>query len=310
MSDVVIIIVTWNCKDYLDQCLRSLACSGMKFSSRIILVDNNSSDGTVPHVREHYPDVQIIANAENMGFAGANNQAMKHARGRYVLLLNPDTAVHPGALDGLVEFLDSHENVWAAGPAMLNADSTPQRTGVRFPNNWDIAVESFFLDRVFPHSRLFGRHKELYEDPTKPRPVDYLQGSCLMVRFSAIENVGGLDEQFFLYFEEVDWCFIIKQAGGQVYYCPSGNVTHFGGGEFGHYDEQRLIYYHKSLMLFYQKHYSSSQTLVLRALLAVRAMVRILVWYTVSLVRPSVRACAISSSHGYVKILGLLLKRF
>jgi hypothetical protein len=204
--------------------------------------------------------------------------------------------------------MDGHENVWAAGPAMVNADGTLQRTGVRFPGNWNILVEALFLDRLYPQSRLFGRHKELFEDPGKVRGVDYVQGACLMVRFKAIETVGGLDEQFFMYFEETDWCYRIKAAGGDVSYCPSATVVHFGGGEAGHYDEVRLLYYHKSLLRFYRKHYSMLRSIGVRTILALRSVLRTVVWSVVAAVKPARRRSALSSAKGYLKTIVMLLQ--
>jgi GT2 family glycosyltransferase len=216
--------------------------------------------------------------------------------------------VQPGALDAMAEFLDAHETVWAVGPAIVNPDGSPQRTGVRFPSNWNILAETLFLDRLYPQSRLFGRHKEMFEDPSRPRPVDYVQGACLMVRFKAIETVGPLDERFFMYFEETDWCYRMKAAGGEVYYCPSGTVVHFGGGEIGHYDEHRLLQYHRSLLLFYQKNYSTAQAVAMRAILVVRAVLRTLVWLVLAAVRPTLRRSALSSVRGYVKVLGIMCR--
>ena len=308
MVDLSIIIVSWNCWEYIDQCLQSLEHSESKCSYTVVVVDNDSDDGTPLRVKERYPYVDVITNDQNVGFATANNQALRVVRSRYILLLNPDTVVRKGALDALIQFMDDRENIWAAGPAMVNADGTPQRTGVRFPTNWNILVEALFLDRLYPQLRLFGRHKELFEDPERPRAVDYVQGACLMVRFKAIETIGGLDEHFFMYFEETDWCYRIKAAGGEVYYCPSATVVHFGGGETGHYDEVRLLHYHRSLLLFYHKHYSTLRSVGMRTVLAFRAVLRTVVWSVVAATKPAMRRSAVSSARGYIKTLGMLLQ--
>ena len=301
-----IIIVTFNSRSDLNRCLSSFTRGT---ECEIIVVDNHSTDGTVDFLREAFPRVTIIANDENKGFAAANNQGLREASGTIVLFLNPDTVVRNDAFRIMMEFLAAHPEVWTVGPRMLNADGTEQRTGVRFPNTWNIFCESLFFDRLFPTSRLFGRHKELYVDSSLPREVDYLQGSCLMVRGEAIESIGLLDEKFFMYFEETDWCYRVKHHGGKVYRVPAAEVVHLGGGEFGHYDVNRLQYYHASLMYFYRKHYTSPELIILRAILLARSVLRLFAWSVYRLVRPSVAAKALSSIKGYLRTIGLVVRR-
>lgn len=306
MDDLTIIIVSWNCKPYLVDCIRSIDAAGSAYACSVIVVDNNSADGTVEMLQRDFSNVRLLANAHNAGFAAANNQAMNLAQSRYMMLLNPDTILHRGALDELVRFMDGHPTVWVAGPLLLNKGGSVQHSGVRFPSTWNILCEMFFLDRLFPRSKAFGRHKELYADTSIPRSVDYVRGACLIVRASVLNAVGGLDERFFMYFEETDWCYRIAQAGGKVYVCPAAKVVHFGGDEIGHYDERKLVHYHKSLLLFYQKYYTLYNAAVLRFVLALRSLIRIGVWSITGLVRPSLRDVAISSIRGYIKVFGLI----
>ena len=307
MIDISIIVVSWNCWTYLDNCLKALLDQVTRCATRIVVVDNGSTDGTPALLKARYPSVTLIENRENLGFAAANNQGLRIFRSHYVILLNPDTVVHQGAIDTLFTFLQEHRDAWAVGPALLNGDGTRQESGVRFPSTWNILCETFFLDRLFPKSRIFGRHKELFEDTSKPRAVDYVQGACLMVLCEAIEKVGALDEQFFMYFEETDWCYRMTQAGGRVYCCPDAKVVHYGGGEMGHYDERRILHYHRSLLLFYRKHYSSVDLLGVRCVLILRSVVRILVWTIVGVVKPALRTSAASSVRGYVRTLGAVV---
>jgi hypothetical protein len=309
MSDVSIIIVTWNSASDVTVCLDSLAGVHERVKARIVVIDNASTDCTIEKVRTGFPHVQLISNPQNIGFAAANNQAMRTSEGRYVLLLNPDTSVDPGTVEALVHYLDTHPTAWAAGPMILNPDRSLQYSGVRFPSRWNILVESLFLDRLFPQSRLFGSHKGMYKDPFTSRAVDYLQGSALMVRRETVEKVGGLDEGFFMYFEETDWCYRMKQAGGEVHYSPVGKVIHYGGDAFAHFDERRLVYYHRSLLRFFRKHYTPKQTIGLRPILALRSTIRLLLWLCVALTGRSRRAKALSCARGYWKILGMLLER-
>jgi GT2 family glycosyltransferase len=308
MHDVTVLLVTWNARAYIENCLRSLAPSSSRRSMRVIVVDNSSSDGTQLLVEEKFPDVELIKNSSNVGFAAANNQAMRVSLSRFVLLLNPDTVVRAGAVDVLVDFMLAHDDAWACGPAILNGDGTPQRTGVRFPNNWNLLVESLFLDRLFPRSKLFGAHRALYEDPGKIRAVDYLQGACLMVRNEVVENIGGLDERFFMYFEETDWCYRMKRAGGEVYMCPAAQVVHIGGGGVGHYDERRLLHFYTSLLLFYHKHYSLTRAVGARVIIGVRSCIRIATWGVISVLKPSLRSSALSSARGYCSVLGMVFR--
>jgi hypothetical protein len=308
MPDLSIIIVTWNSEGHIVDCLRAIDISGTTRSHGVIIVDNNSRDETVASVKRFFPDVNVVTNRENVGFAAAANQAIRLVKSPYVCLLNPDTAVQAGALDSMAAFLDAHEDVWAVGPALLHTDLRPRTTGVRFPTNWNILMESFFLDRAFPRSRLFGRHKELFEDLAKPRAVDYLEGACLMVRCEAIERVGELDEGFFLYFEEADWCYRMRRAGGLVYFLPPAKVVHATGMDPGHFDELRLVHYHRSLLFFYRKHYSIISRLVVRVILSVRSCIRICVWCIGGMVRPSLRVSALSSVRGYLRVFGFLLR--
>jgi GT2 family glycosyltransferase len=307
MHDLAVIVVTWNSRDYIEMCLKSVGSISSRITVGVVVIDNNSTDGTPQIIKDNFPEVTLINNPLNQGFAAANNVGIKRSMSRYLLLLNPDTIVRPGALEGLVGFMDSHQECWAAGPALFNGDGSPQRTGVRFPSTWNIVVESLFLDRLWPRSRIFGRHRALYEDPAKARPVDFVQGSCMIVRREVIDAVGGLDEEFFMYFEETDWCYRMKQAGGKVYYTPDGEVIHFGGGTVAHYDERRLLHYHRSLLLFYRKHSGAIAGMLVRAVLLVRSVVRMVLWGGIGISRTSLRTKALSSARGYAKVIPLLL---
>jgi GT2 family glycosyltransferase len=304
--ELSIIIVTWNSRTDIERCLHSLAASGTRTSMEILVVDNASTDGTAAFVQSAFPGVAVLVSETNDGFAAGNNRALHLAQGRYLLLLNPDTVVYPGSLDVLVKFMDAHPAVWACGPPLFNADASPQRTGVRFPGIWNLLVESLFLDRLFPGTRLFGGHRQLYSDPDIPRSVDYLQGSCLLVHRRAMEQVGRLDEGFFMYFEETDWCRRMKKAGGGVWYVPGPGVFHFGGGATGHYDEPRLLFYHRGLLRFFKKHHPPAAGVVLRFILVFRSMIRIAVWIVYGVTHVPHRSAAASALRGYLRVLLLL----
>lgn len=307
MVDLSIIIVSFNSRRHLDQCLGSIFNNPIKSSYELIVVDNNSSDGTVEFVQKACPQGRIIINRENKGFAAANNQAFKVVQGRYLLLLNPDTIVRNGSLDELVAFMDSHDNCGAAGTTLLNSDGKVQPTGVKFPGLWNMFVESVFLDRLFPRSRIFGRHKEGYEEGRSPRSVDYVQGTCLIVRSGTLAEVGSFDDRFFMYFEEVDWCWRMKKAGWRVCLCPSVTIIHLGGEIRGHFDEHRLMYYHKSLLQFSTIHYGVGRTVLFRILIFCRSLIRVVVWLIVAAFQPSLRETALSSVRGYLGTLRIVV---
>lgn len=306
MHDLTVVIVTWNSADCIRDCLRSIDPPSRRAPTRVVVVDNASKDGTVPLVSREFPWADVVANRDNRGFGAANNQAFAAASSRYVMMLNPDTVARPGALDALVAFMDAHPEAWAAGPAMLNADGSEQRTGVAFPSLGNLLSETFFLDRLLPHSRLFGRHRRLFDERPGPREVDFVQGSALIFRREVLERVGGLDERFFMYFEETDWCFRMKRAGGRVLVCPDAQVVHLGGGEFGHFDERRLLHYHRSLLAFYGKHHGHAAQAALRAALLLRSALRLGLWSGIALLRPARRERARSSARGYAQVLRLL----
>lgn len=309
MLDLTVVIVAWNSRRDLERCLPSLAEAAVVHTHEVVVVDNNSADGTLDYVQSVLPESIRCGNSSNRGFAAANNQGFALAHGRYVLLLNPDTVLHRDACDLLVQFMDLNPDVFACGPALFNGDGTPQRTGVRFPAVWNLLVEACFLDRLFPRSRLFGAHRELFADPDIPRAVDYLQGSCLLVRRAVIERVGGLDEAFFMYFEETDWCKRMKAAGGEVWYVPSARVVHFGGGAFGHYDETRLVAYHQSLLLFLGKHMSRPQNILVRVVLLFRTLLRLCIWCGIAAGgNAGQRQRARSTIAGYARAFRLVLR--
>ncbi|MCU0485453.1 MAG: glycosyltransferase family 2 protein, partial [Anaerolineales bacterium] len=230
MPDLSICLVTLNTRQCLRDCLDSLAAHPASLPTEIIVVDNASSDGTQAMLAAEYPQVTLIQNKKNEGFARPSNQAMRAASGRYLLLLNPDTLVHAGALDTLVTFLEQHPDAGIAGPKVLNRDGSLQmacRRGIPRPG----AMISYFLKlhRLFPHSRRFGGYLLNYLDEDETQLVDGVSGSCMLVRRRAAELAGYFDEQFFAYQEDADFCFQVQRLGWKVYYHPAAHITHFGG---------------------------------------------------------------------------------
>lgn len=253
--ELSICIVTYQAREYLRGCLNSIRTHPPAVSYEVILSDNHSTDGTLEMLAQDYPEVQVICNPGNMGFAAPTNQTLRQARGRYLLLLNPDTIVHPQAFDRLLEFLEAHPEVGICGPKVLNSDGSlqmPCRRGESRP--W--AVFSYFLglSRLFPASRLFGGYLLNYLPEDEIHPVDGVSGSCMLVRRQVTDEIGILDERFFAYQEDADFCFRARQAGWQVYYVPTAQVTHYGGQGGSRVQPFRSIYeWHRSYWLHYRK---------------------------------------------------------
>ena len=255
MPDLSICIVTLNTCQYLRACLQSLAEHPASIPTEIIVVDNGSTDGTQGILAQEYPHVFLIQNSKNEGFARPANQAMRAARGRFFLLLNPDTLVLPGALDHLITFLEENSKKAIVGPKVLNRDGSLQqacRRGVARP--W--ATLSYFLGlhRLFPHSKFFGSYLLTYLDEDQTHPVDAVSGSCMLIRRQVAEQIGYLDERFFAYQEDADICFQAQRLGWQVYYHPTAHIIHYGGQGGSRQQPFRSIFeWHRSYYLFYRK---------------------------------------------------------
>ena len=241
--DCSVIVVSWNTHDYLALCLHSILSdpsvavasegstpAGQLSQTRveIIVVDNASIDGSAEMVAANFPQVRLLVNNRNLGFAAANNQAIAQASGRVLFLLNPDAYVRPGALHTLVGFLDERPGVAAAGPNVLNPDGTWQAAAFRFATLWDLFCEAVFLSVLFPHSRLFARKELGGFDRDRVRRVDWIQGCALAIRREAWDAVGPFDEGYWMYVEELDWCRRANQQGYRLYFTPDAEVVHYG----------------------------------------------------------------------------------
>lgn len=250
--DLSIIIINWNTRDLLANCLDSIAQTGDDLAVEIIIVDNASDDGSQAMVRQRYPHVRLIANRENTGFARANNQGLTVSRGRYSLLLNSDTIILPGSLTALVDTADIYTDAGIIGCKLLNSDGSLQESWASFPTFW-----SEILGRNFRAGRLVDETRGLYE-------VDWVGGACLLARPAAIEAVGGLDESFFMYSEETDWCFRMRQQGWQVYYLAGAEIIHLGGGSASRTSATQLARLYESKIQFFAKHYGPWRAALLR----------------------------------------------
>jgi GT2 family glycosyltransferase len=255
---VSISIVNYNAEKYLKQCLRSIFAYGCRFPTEIIVVDNHSQDRSVRMVREEFPTVRLIENTRNEGFIKANNKGLRASRGKYVLSLNNDAVVRPGALDILIDFLESHPESGACGPKILNPNGSLQGQCRRgFPTPMSALYYFLRLHRLFPRNRKFGHYLMTHLDPDRTSEVDSLSGACMMVRRDVMDRVGLMDESFTMYGDDLDWCYRIKQAGWKVHYVPQAIIVHHGGMGGSRVLPYRNTWeFHRSMAFFHKKHYS------------------------------------------------------
>jgi len=255
--DLSIIIVNWNTRDLLLQCLKSVYEGTKGLTFEIIIVDNASADNSVASVRALFPQVQLIENEQNVGFAKANNQAICISQGDFILLLNSDTIVQGDALTDLVRFANQHPQVGIVGPQLLNEDRTLQPSWAEFPT-----VRSELLGKNFRKRRPYPGQagSPVYE-------VDSVGGASLLIRRAVMDQIGLMDEWFFMYSEEIDWCFRTKQGGWRVCYYPEAQVIHLGGQSSKQASIQMKIELYRSKLKFFYKHYGAGWALLLGLLL-------------------------------------------
>lgn len=287
VCDVSIVVVSWNVKDLLRRSLASVITSlgcgtGRQLSCQLIVVDNASSDGSVEMLGEEFPQIHLVANSENVGFTRGNNQGIALSDGRYVLLLNPDTEVVGDALGEMVAYMDAHQRVGALGPQLLYPDGQVQSSRRRFPDLRTAYVESTFIQPWFADSRILRRYYVLDALDDEILAVDWLVGACLLLRREALEEVGTLDERFFMYSEELDWCYRANKAGWEVVYLPTARVVHHVGKSSEQVLPVRHAQFQRSKVLFFKKHHGDwmGETLRLFLLLTYlwQTMVEALKW--------------------------------
>lgn len=270
--DLSIVIVSWNVRDLLQNCLLSIYFPHGHDSTltiETIVVDNASTDDSVEMVRQTFPQVTLIANADNRGFTGGNNQGLAAGRGRYALLLNPDTKVLDDALIRMVAYMDAHPNVGALGPMLLNPDGSVQSSRRRFPTPATAFIESTTLQNWFPHHRLLRDYYVLDKPDDAITKVDWVTGACLLTRRETLDQIGPLDETYFMYSEELDWCRRAKSAGWQVVYYPEAQVFHHRGQSSEQVKVFQIIRFNRSKICYFRKYHGTLVAASLRAFLLI-----------------------------------------
>jgi GT2 family glycosyltransferase len=290
MPTLAIVIVNYNTCDLLRDCLRSIALSVPRHTPDIWVVDNASSDGSPAMVRAEFPHVHLIANTYNGGYAYANNLALRQVMGvggwgvgegdpaphpqpatpDYVLLLNPDTTAPPDALDALVGYLEAHSDVGACGPRLLLADGSLDLACRRsFPTPEVAFYRMTGLSRLFPRSPRFGRYNMTFLDPAIESEVDAVVGACMLVRAAVVREVGLLDETYFMYGEDLDWAFRIKQFGWNIMYVPSVTINHYKRASSRQRPFRSIRAFYDAMRVFHRKHYAATTPTMLNVLIEV-----------------------------------------
>ncbi|NJN98102.1 MAG: glycosyltransferase family 2 protein [Anaerolineales bacterium] len=290
MPDISIIIINWNTRDLLAECLESLykTISGTSFD--IWVVDNASTDDSVEMVQTRFPSVQLILNRDNVGFARANNQAMIASQGRTMLLFNSDAVATPGAVAALMQIIEAHPQAGIVGAHLVNPDGSFQASHSPFPHLWQEFLILSGLGRL-----IYGRWYPSRgpQEAKGPQPVDYVEGACLLVRREAFEQAGGLDEGYFMYAEEVDWCYSMRRTGWQVWYQPAARIIHYGGGSSRNRRTQREADLYRSRVRFFRKHYGDAAALALKTLIYLLTAIKVITHGTLRLLSGNRRGRAV-----------------
>jgi GT2 family glycosyltransferase len=253
--EVSIIVVNYNTRDILRDCLDSVYKQAKIIECEVIVIDNASRDGSVEMIKNFFPQVILIENPINRGFAAANNQGIRVAKGEYMLLLNSDTILLDNAVKKSVEFADSHERAGIVGCRVLNRDGTLQPTCFMFPSLLNLVLLVSCLNKLFYRSRFFGREQMTWWDRMDEREVDVVTGCFMLVRREGVRDVGLLDEQYFMYGEETDWCYRFKKKNWKVFYTPVPEIVHIGGCSSSHIKPKMILQLRGSILLFFKKHY-------------------------------------------------------
>lgn len=259
-----VIIVNWNTCALLAECIAAVEREAASIPHDIWVVDNGSSDGSVAMLRRDFPHVQVIESPVNLGFARANNLAMQKSAGRYWLLLNTDALVQSGSIQALLQTAEAAPRAGVVGAHLLNPDGAFQASHTRFPTLWQEFLILSTLGRrlLRPWYPSHGPEEE-----KGPQRVDYVEGACMLVRREAVEEVGGLDEGYFMYAEEVDWCKRMQITGWEVWYAPAAKVVHIGGASSAHRKTSREADLYRSRVRYFSIHHGRAQAELLKAMI-------------------------------------------
>jgi GT2 family glycosyltransferase len=292
-SKLTVIIVSYNTCDILRQCLESLSMALRAIPATVAVVDNASTDGTLEMIRCEFPWVTLYPQGTNLGFAGANNLAILDSESEYLLLLNPDTIVEPLSISTMLAFLEDRSQAGVVGCRLIHPVSGDlEFSGRAFPTATTLFCTLSYLDRVFPRSQLIGAYRMTYWDRREIRRVGWVTGACMLVRRNAIADVGLLDTRFFMYGEDLDWCYRFQQASWEVWYLPTAIIQHYGGRSAQNWPEAlttsikatAITQHYDSLLLFARLHYAQAAQRRVHYAIAAAVTIRMVLWWLRELV--------------------------
>jgi GT2 family glycosyltransferase len=300
--DISIIIVNWNTRDLLDRCLKSVLVEINGLDNEIFIVDNASTDGSVEMIRSRYPQVNLIVNEDNPGFACANNLAIRQSTGKHVMLLNPDTFVRPGAVATLIGFLEDSPRAGMAGARLLNADGSLQTSAYPEPNIRRELWRLFHLDILWAYANYPMHTWELKQ----ARQVDVLMGACVLLPRQALDDAGLFDEDYFMYSEEVDLCHRLRQKGWSLFWVPQAEVIHYGGQSTQQAAEEMFLRLYQGKILYFRKHHSGLAVGIYKLILLLASLSRLVLTPLAYLEGPSKRERHLKLSSNYLRLIGSL----
>lgn len=299
--DVSIIIVAWNVRDFLHDCLESIYQETKGIDFEVIYVDNASEDGSAKMVRKDFPRVVIIQNTQNKGFVGANNQGIEVAKGRYVLLLNSDTVILHNAIAKAVEFADAHPEAGTVGCKILTPDGTLQRHCFMYPSVLNMFLYATFLYKIFPKSKFFGRVRMTWWNFDDVREVETISGCFSLARREAIKQVGLMDDVYFMYGDDIDWCYRFKKMGWKIMFTPDAEIIHRNGQTTKLKPSKFMLQLYGSTLIFMKLHRSRLAFQLARVLTALFFLLRVPYWLGVAMFCKNERKKAIQSAKTYLK---------
>jgi GT2 family glycosyltransferase len=253
------VIVTWNAKEFVTECLQSIRANCTR-PAEIIVVDNASQDGTPERVRENFPECRLVQTGANLGFAKGNNAGIDLASGKYLFLVNSDVKILPGCVEGLMALMESGPKIGLAGPQMLGTDGCVSRSTMRFPTLWNSFCRALALDSIFRHSRIFAGFLMGDFDHRRTQDVEVLNGWFWVVRRQALEQVGKLDERFFMYGEDIDWSYRFHNAGWRNVFCATAAAVHYGGASSAIAPARFYVEKQRASVQYWEKHHGGLAT--------------------------------------------------
>ncbi len=301
MVKLSVIIVNYNVKEYLEQCLLSVRISLKDIKHEIFVIDNCSGDGSARFIKKNFPEVNLIENRINLGFSRANNIALKKAKGEYITLLNPDTIVKEDTFRIIIDAFDELEDAGMIGCKVLNPDGSLQLSCRRsFPAPWISFFRLIGLSRLFPQSKLFGKYNLTYLDPDQVTEVDAISGSFMTIKREVLDKAGYMDEDYFMYGEDLEWCYQIKESGWKIYYYPKTSIVHYKGESSKNSEWSRIRLFYSAMEIFAEKHIHSKRSFtplwLIKSAIWVRGLVSVIGQFFQKMAIPAVDICFINMS--------------